>query len=155
MDTYEKLSTVFSSVLMEIVSTISGFSLEILSPEDSSAKEYDFDEMIGVMALNGKKSGILFLSAKETDMRKLCSYMIGVPQEEITKEDVEDSLCELVNMTAGSAKLRLSGSDFIFNLSSPFLLKGQNMSIKGKNKTHIISQILGNDEISVRVKVVY
>ena len=155
MDVVEKLGSVFSSVLMEIVSTISGFSLEIFSAKDLSINENEFDEMTGVMALSGKKSSLLFISAKEDDMRKLCSYMIGVSEEEVSKEDIEDSLCELVNMTAGSAKLRLSGSDFVFNLSSPFLLKGNNMNIKGKNKTRIISQVLRNEEISVSLKVVY
>jgi len=151
MDIENKLGSIFSDVLMEIIATISGFSLNVLSEET----DVDFEEMTGVMSLNGKKNGILFITAKETDMRQLCSYIIGVVQDEITKEDVEDSLCELVNMTAGSVKLRLSGSDYLFNLSSPFLLKGQSMNIKCKNKTRIISKTLGNGEISVKLKVVY
>ena len=151
MDIENKLGSIFSDVLMEIITTVSGFSLDVLSEET----DVDFEEMTGVMSLNGKKNGILFITAKETDMRQLCSYIIGVVQDEITKEDVEDSLCELVNMTAGSVKLRLSGSDYLFNLSSPFLLKGQSMNIKCKNKTRIISKTLGNGEISVKLKVVY
>ncbi|MCL2440572.1 MAG: chemotaxis protein CheX [Treponema sp.] len=150
MNIDEELGQIFSSVLMEIVSTISGFSLDIIPDSDES-----FDEMTGIMSLCDNNSRILFISAKEKDMRQLCSYMIGVPQEEISSDDVDDSLCELVNMAAGSAKLRLSGSDCKFNLSSPFLLKGDNMRISGKKKTRIISKTLGNGDITIKIKIVY
>ena len=146
-----KLGSIFSDVLAEIIFTVSGFSLELLSND----KDNDFDEMTGVMSLNGKKNGILFISVKETDMRRLCSFILGVDDNNVTNEDVEDALCELVNMTAGSSKLRLSGSDYVFNLSSPFLLKSQSMNITGKKKTRIISRRIGNEEISLRIKIVY
>ena len=151
MDIENKLGTIFSNVIMEIISTISGFSLDVLSQE----KDNNFDEMTGVMNLSGKKSGMLFISIKEADMRLLCSYMIGVPQDELTQNDVEDALCELVNMTAGSAKLRLSDTDYVFSLSAPFLLKSQGMNIVVKNKTRIISKVIGNNEVSLRFKVVH
>ena len=151
MDIDKELSVIFSEVLKEIIATFSGFSLDIMSNEADN----DFDEMTGVMSLNGEKNGILFLSAKEKDIRSLCSYIIGADNDEITGEDIEDTLCELVNMTAGSAKLRLSGSDYVFNLSAPFILKGQNMRVVGKKKTRVISNTLGNDEITIKVKVVY
>ena len=147
----DKLDLVFSDVLTEIVSIVSGFSLEVLSQEE----ENNFEDMTGVMCLNGKKCGILFISANEDIMRILCSYMTAIPQPEIKKEDMEDALCELVNMTAGSAKLRLSASDYAFNLSSPYVIKGQNMLIVPKNKTHVISKVLGNEEITIKLKVVY
>ncbi|MCL2443065.1 MAG: chemotaxis protein CheX [Treponema sp.] len=161
MDIDNELGLIFSSVLSEIITTVSGFSLNVLPPpgkttdETQDEHENSFDEMTGIMSLSGKKNSILFISAKENDMSQLCSSIIGVPQNELTKEDVEDTLCELVNMTAGSAKLRLSGTEYVFNLSSPFILKGQNMHIVRKRKTRVISRDLGNGEITVRIKVVY
>lgn len=147
----DELGSVFADVTAEVVSTISGISLDVLSSESDD----DFDEMIGLMNLNGKKSGMLFISAKEADIRVLCSFMMGVPKDEVTKDDVHDALCELVNMTAGNAKLRLSGTDYIFNLSSPFVISGKDMSIITKKRTCVVSQTLGNDAISVKIKVVY
>ena len=151
MDIDDKLELIFSDVLTEIISTISGFSFEVLSQE----KDNSFEDMVGVMSLSGKTNIMFFVSAKETDMRILCSYITGIPQDEVTKSDAEDALCELVNMAAGSAKLRLSGSDYVYTLSSPFAVKGQNMSIAAKNKTRVISRVLGNDEISVKLKLVH
>jgi CheY-specific phosphatase CheX len=151
MDTDDNLEIIFSDVLTEIVSTISGFSLEVLSQDDENC----FEDMVGVMSLCGKKNIMLFISSKETDMQVLCSYMTGITQEEVTKNDTEDALCELVNMAAGSAKLRLSGSDYVYNLSPPFLMKGQGMSIVAKNKNRVVSKVFGNGEIAVKLKIVY
>jgi len=161
MDIDNELGLIFSSVLSEIITTVSGFSLNVLPPPGKTTDgtqndhENSFDEMTGIMSLSGKRNSILFISAKENDMSQLCSSIIGVPQNELTKEDVEDTLCELVNMTAGSAKLRLSGTEYVFNLSSPFILKGRNMHIVRKRKTRVISRDLGNGEITVKIKVVY
>jgi len=151
MGTDDKFELIFSDVLTEIISTISGFSFEVISGEDDKS----FEDMIGVMSLNGKSNIMLFISAKETDMRILCSYMTGIPQDEVTKNDTEDALCELVNMAAGSAKLRLGGSDYVYTLSPPFAVKGENMSIVAKNKARVISKVLGNGEISVKLKLVH
>jgi len=151
MENYENLNSIFSGVLLEIISTISGFTLDVISQET----DYDFDEMTGVMSLNGDKSGVLFISVKRSVMRLLCSYMTGLSQDELTNDEINDALCELVNMTAGSAKLRLSGSDYVFNLSSPFILESLNMKAVIKKKSYIISAVLGNDDISMKLKVIY
>ena len=147
----DELGPVFADVLTEVVSTMSGFSLNVLSSE----RDAGFDERIGMMNLNGEKSGMLFISAGEADMRILCSFIIGVPKDEVTKDDIDDALCELVNMTAGNAKLRLSGTDYTFNLSPPFIISGKNMSIVTKKRTSVVSRVLGDGEISVKLKVVY
>ena len=147
----DELGPVFADVLAEVISTMSGFSFSVLSSE----RDADFNEMIGLMNLNGEKSGMLFVSAGEEDIRVLCSFMTGLPQNEVTKDDLDDALCELVNMTAGNAKLRLSGTDYTFNLSPPFIISGKNMSIITKKRTRVVSRVLGNDDISVKLKVVY
>jgi CheY-specific phosphatase CheX len=147
----DELGSVFTSVLVEVVSTISGFSLEVLP----LSRDAGFDEMIGSMNLNGQKSGLLFVSAGEADMRTLCSFMIGVSKDEVTKEDIDDTLCELVNMIAGNAKLRLSNTDYKFTLSTPFVIRGKSMSLITKEKVHVISKIFGNEEISIKLIVLY
>jgi len=146
-----KLETIFSDALINVVTTVSGFALEVIPRENST----DIDEIAGVMCLSSKKQGLLIVSAKENDARLLCSYMIGVFPEEVTADDIEDAMCEIANMTAGNAKLRLSDTDFAFTLSSPFALKGQNMALTVKSKTFLLSKKLCNDEISLNLKFVY
>jgi len=151
MDMDHSLGLVFSDSLIEVISTVSGTALEILSQD----KDNGFDDITGMMSLSGNKPGTLFVSANNNDVRMLCSYMIGVPPEEVAQNDIYDTLCEIVNMTAGSVKLRLSDTDYAFSLSQPFVLKGDGMSIIAKDKTHIISRTFGNGRISVKLKVVY
>jgi len=151
MKTIENLGNVFSSALMEAIATTTSVHLDGVSSEAGDACFY---ELTGVMSLCSKKGGILFITAKESDIRILCSYMTGISLEEVTKEDAEDTLCEFVNMTAGSAKLRLSDPDYMFTLSTPFIIKGQNMTVATKSKTHVISRVLWSGEISVNLTII-
>jgi len=146
-----ELGDIFAETLSAIVSTVSGFSLDVLPEEQDTG----FYEIAGVMSLTGNKRGMVFISAAEADMRTLCSFITGTPANEVTKDDIEDSLCELVNMTAGGAKLQLTGTDYLFSLSWPFVIKGSGMSISTKNNVRVISRILSDGEISLGIKVVY
>jgi len=148
------LGLIFADALTEVVSKLSGFSFEILNPE--SGRDCDFDGMIGAMSLGcSKKNGMIFISAKEHDLKILCSYMTGAAQDEITKDDMNDALCELVNMTAGNARLRINDPDYMFALSWPFAINGENISVITKTRVNVVSKVLGDGEISVKLKVVY
>jgi len=151
VDIEHELSDIFADVTIDVISTVSGFSLTVQSQE----KDKRLEAITGFMNLNGKKGGTLFMSAKESDIRVLCSYMTGAPQAEITEDDIEDAVCELVNMIAGGVKLRLSDTDYMFNITQPFAITGENVSIVTKKRAHVISSTLGNEEISVKLRVVY
>ena len=147
----EQLGFIFAGALGEIISTTSGFSLDVSPPEDDAG----FDEMVGIMSLYGKNHGMLFISAGELAMRALCSFMTGVSKDEVTKEDMDDTLCELVNMTAGNAKMRFNDAEQTFTLSPPFVISGKNMSFITKKRVNVISKALGDGEISVKLKVIF
>jgi len=147
----KKLGNIYLSALTEVVSTTTGIHLHVKSQESDSS----FGEIIGVMSLDGQKNGMLFVSAKISDVRILCSGMIGVPLAEVSNDDLDDTICELVNMTAGSAKVRLSDTDYMFSLSQPFAIRGRDLSLAAKNQTEVVSGTLGNEEISVKLKALY
>ncbi|MCL2480188.1 MAG: chemotaxis protein CheX [Spirochaetaceae bacterium] len=147
----DRIGFIFTDALAEVVSITSGFLLDISSLEDDS----DFNEMVGFMSLNGKNQGIVFISAEEATMRVICSFMTGISKDEVTRNDIEDALCELVNMTAGNAKLRFNEAEQIYTLSPPFFIRGKDMSITTKKRVSIISRVLKNEEISIKLKVVF
>ena len=151
MDIDHKLGFVFTDVLLEVISTSAGCSFEVLSQET----DYDFETVTGVMNLNGEKGVMLFVTANEPDMRELCSCMTGVSKDDVTAADIEDALCEIVNMAAGGAKLRLSDTDYSFMISQPFIIRGDNITVLTKKRTHIISRTLGNGEISIKLKLIF
>jgi len=150
MDAIDNLSVIFTDALVEVISTVTSVHLQCMQSDDDAG----FEELTGVMSLYSKKGGTLFITAKEPVIRTLCSSMTGIPEEEVTGEDIEDTLCEFVNMTAGSAKLRISDPDYIFTLSLPFIVKGKNVTIDSKRKAHMFSAILTNGEISLKLKFV-
>jgi len=141
---------IFTDALTEVISTVSGFTLEVLSQQCDDS----FGDMTGVLGFHGELSGVLFISSSEADLRTICSYMIGVHFSEVSQRDIEDALCELTNMTAGSAKLRFGYTENVFNLSLPFIIKGKDVSVAVKDRTCVITRTLGNENISIKLKVV-
>ena len=151
MSTLDKLGLVYAEALTEVVATVTGIHLQVSSRETN----YGFDDITGVMYLNGKKSGMLFVTANEDDVRVLCSRFTGVPAAEVTTDDMDDTMCEFVNMTAGNAKLRLNDTDYMFSLLQPFVIKGKDVSIVTKSITHIESGTLTDGNVSISFKAIY
>jgi CheY-specific phosphatase CheX len=145
------LGPVFSGAFMEVISVSAGISFDILSTEADAS----FSELTGVMCLNGKKQGMFFVTAQKSTIKTICSNMTGIPEDDVTRDDMTDTLCELVNMGAGNAKLRIAGSDYNFKLSTPFAITGDNMMISTKKRVNVVSRVLGNDEMSVKIKIMY
>jgi len=151
MSALKKLGDIYIEALTEVVSTTSGILLDV----DSRKSNKNFDEVTGVMYLHGQKTGMLFITAKESDIRILCANMIGAKPSEVSKEEIDDTMCELVNMTAGRAKLQLGDTEYMFSLLQPFVIKGKNVSIVTKSIAKIEAGSLTNGNITVRFIVVY
>ena len=151
VSTLGELGAVFATSLEEVVSTVTGVLLAAMpSPANTG-----FDELVGFMSLHGKKNGVLFISAQEDGVRTLCARMLGLPKDVIAPGDVQDMMGEIVNMTAGNAKLRLAESEYMFQLSTPFVMTGKEMSVVAKKLTQAAMSILSDEEISLKLKVVY
>ena len=147
----DELGGIFTESLIEVVSTISSLSIDVLSTERDMA----FDEIVSAMSLNSSRGGLLFLSAGCGDMRTFCAYMTGAHGDEITLDDMRDTLCELLNMTAGNAKVRLQDTELMFSLSTPVIISGKDISVISKKRSAVISRRLGNEEVSVKLIAVY
>ena len=147
----DELGAIFIDSFLDVISTSTGIMFDAAAPENDT----EFLDMTSVICLNGSKQGMLFISAQDNTAKELCSYMTGISKDEATKEDCIDAMCEFANMTAGSAKLRLGNSEYLFSLSSPFVLEGKEMSITTKKKVHVISTVFRNNELEVKMKLMY
>ena len=147
----EVLGSFFTQAFLEVISKASGFSLDVLSDE----RDESFDEYVAAMSLNSIRGGVLFISAGEASLRTLCSYIEGTHEEKITREDLKDVLCEILNMTAGNAKLYLNDTEYMYSLSTPFIINGTDLSITTKKRAGVISRTLGSGGVSLKLKVVY
>jgi CheY-specific phosphatase CheX len=148
----EEIGPLFTQALMEVVATVSGFSLDMVS---SGETDESFHSITGFMSLNGEKPAMLFLSAEEPCVRQICSYMTGVAADKITADDIADTLCELINMVAGSVKLRLSDSEYKYNITIPMVLHGERMRLTKRRKSRLMSCTVGNGDIELKLKVMY
>ena len=147
----DKLGQVYLDALTEVVSTVSGISTEAVNRQSDN----NFDDVTGVMYLHGKKSGMLFVTANVDDVRIMCSRFTGVPIEDVTLDDMDDTMCEFVNMTAGNAKLRLNDTDYMFSLLQPFVIKGKDVKIVTKTITHIEAGTVTDGNVSISFKAMY
>jgi len=94
MGMLERLGLVYLEALAEVISTVTGIHLQI----DSRESNKDFGGITGVMFLHGKKNGALFVTANTDDIKVLCSRFIGVSTGEVTADDMDDIMCEIVNI---------------------------------------------------------
>ena len=146
---HDKVGMVFSYVLSDVAIKTAGIALEA-TDEDSG-----FDELVGLMSLYGNNHGMVIISAGYDTIRTFCCSMTGVSIDEVTDDDVYDTLCELVNMTAGNAKLRFNSNEEIYTLSPPFVIAGEDMSIITKNRIDFISKTLTGEGLTLKLKVVF
>ena len=145
------IGKIFSDSLIEVMSKTTSFSLTA-RPEPRDGKMYD---NVGAMTLNSRKSGAVFISADEADMRVVCSYMTGAAKDEVTPEDELDALCEIVNMTAGNAKVRIDDPEYKYSLTPPFVISGKSLSITTKKRSQVVSMILSCEEISFKLMILF
>ncbi len=146
----EELGNVFADALCEIVLKFTDISLKVLSSEPDDS----FYGLTGIMNLAGTHGGAVFVSADEEDLRLFCSRMTGTPKESVRQDDMYDAVCELVNMTAGSASPLVGSAGHSYSLTTPVALSGENMRLTAKGRTRVISRLLGDGEISLKLKVI-
>ena len=137
---------IFVSAVSHVLRVSTGCSFS-LQPDESSPR---FSALTGVVCLNGKNKGMLFISLEENVLRHLTSRFTGAPEEEINEADQADVLCEIVNMTAGNAKLQLNETDFYFSFAPPFVIKAQDMTIMIKNRVRLDSFTLSDGDREIK-----
>jgi len=146
-----EIGKVFGSTMIDVVAKTTGIQIEILEDEH----DISLDEFVGIMSLNSIKGGLFLISAKEHDMRFICSYMLGLRAWDVSVADIGDVLCELVNMTAGNARLQFRYPEYMFTLTTPFLLSGVDMAITTKKRADDIIIGFGNKDIKLSIRLIY
>ncbi|MCL2628301.1 MAG: chemotaxis protein CheX [Oscillospiraceae bacterium] len=149
--TLDKIATLFSDALVDVLTTATGLGFSIVSEEST----IELDDLVSFLSLYGDNNGMLFISANEAVSRKLCASMTGGKDDEVSPDEIDDALCELANMTAGNAKLRFNAAGTLYTLSPLFILRGKDMSIQSKKRVSIVTRHLMCDNMSIKLKVVF
>lgn len=96
LPTPEKLASLVSGVTQ----TMCGVTFEPDVSGDGSALAW----RTAVLPIQGERPLVVGLSSDEHGLGELCAAMFAVPRDQVDQSMMNDSLCELVNMTAGLLK---------------------------------------------------
>ncbi|MDR0248768.1 MAG: chemotaxis protein CheX [Oscillospiraceae bacterium] len=144
-----ELCGIFSDALAEVLAVSTGAQYHPVSVRPGET----LCAVAGMMTLAGQKHGLLLIHASEAAMREVYTLMTGA--DDVTDADITDTACEIVNMTAGSAKLRLGGSDYAFSLTTPLVIKGDGMSLFAKQRVSVFDAALECAGSLIHIKLVY
>jgi len=96
LPTPEKMASLVSGV----TKTMCGLTFE----PDQSSDRGAFSWRTAVLPIPGDRPLTVGISADQASLSALSAAMFSLPQEEVDSSMMNDSLCEIVNMTAGLLK---------------------------------------------------
>lgn len=149
-ETFETLIGIFEDTITEVISTVSGVSLE-----KSIIEEKNESNFAGILPFIGDISGIFLIKTNGEHLKILTSYITGIEAESIYDNDMTDCIGELANMVCGLTKSRAARLGIRFNLSTPFSAKGDksiDFSFKKNSVTSLMT--FSSDEILINARVI-
>ena len=118
---YDKDLNPFKLAIKEIFSTMAFLDLNFVDAY-YIPNLFHLGTVSGMMKLGGENKGNIVITMNYELAQKLISNIMAIPTSDLLKSDIEDGVAELINMTAGGAKARLTDNDEHFLLSAPTIL---------------------------------
>lgn len=108
----------------DIWSSILGLELEPGGPPEGAATEASFT---GVVHVQGEWHGSVTVQCPESLAKQVASIMFDLDEADLGRDDVDDALGEITNMTGGSVKALVPGHS---ELSLPTVVEGNDYTLK-------------------------
>jgi len=118
----------------DVLGVMAGTSvtLQDVKPVKTFKFKGDISGVIGISGDHGE--GIFALSFSEMLTKLMVSRLLGIPTEDVQREDMIDGMGELINMISGRTKVALSQEDnTLYSLSLPSVVLGQGTELETKN----------------------
>lgn len=112
-------------ICQEIWESLLGVELD-MSEEPGDPFADSKRTVTGFVAIGGAWQGTVLLEVSDTLSHTFGGQMLGIPPDEVTEQDVADSLGELANMVGGNIKSLLPAPS---HLSMPSVAEGSDYSI--------------------------
>jgi CheY-specific phosphatase CheX len=133
-----------------------------LEPSAKSFAPADIDDCIAATAqIAGDWQLAVVIYGSAAMARQAATVMFGTAQEDDAPEDMQDAMCELVNIVAGNIKGVLSGSS---HLSLPSLIRGNDFKLTFPRHIllseaafkylgePVVVSLLGEDKLAARLE---
>ncbi|EMI56785.1 chemotaxis protein CheX [Rhodopirellula sallentina] len=142
------------SHVVELVQAIFDNMLQMpCEPNDSSPQSeasFTEDRLVGCVQIQGDWVGAVEIHTPLELGRKAASAMLMVPDEDVSMEDVQDTIAELSNMVGGSIKAILPGQS---TLSLPSVASGAGLDFKLANVVHTQSVGLRSNDTDFSIAI--
>lgn len=102
-------------------------------------------DVSGVMGIGGGITGSMALTMSEATARHFIGNMLHVDGGDLSREELQDGAGELVNLITGSAKAKVSGTQYAFNISIPSIIWGKNHAIWTRKDVPCIVVVMSAD----------
>lgn len=99
----EKLITALQNTVTEVMGTMAFADVGFEGLEEASQFSLS-DEAVGLVALSGEVDGMVAVATTEGLVKEFVSRMVGLPADDLIKEDLIDGVSELANMVCGGMK---------------------------------------------------
>ena len=113
-------------ICQEIWESLLGMDLE-LSEEAGNPFAESKRTYTGFVNIGGAWQGTVLLEVSDTLSHRFGGQMLGIPADEVTSQDVGDSLGELTNMVGGNIKSLLPAPS---QLSLPSVAAGESCTVR-------------------------
>jgi len=133
-----------SDALLEGAKEVFG-TMIFMDIEESSEpdQQIEGDALLGSITFMGDLEGCMTICCGDSCAKTIAANMLGMePDDQISRDDINDAIGEVTNMVMGSVKARLNGTVGNLNVSIPTVVRGQK-----------IENSLGDPENKVSVKV--
>lgn len=151
----ENHGKLFVEALSHTLMTMAGLEPIVTLASLNEELRFDADHLSGMMVLGGTNPAVLVVSASKNAAAQIISYMTGFEQTELTDDDLNDGIVEIVNMIAGNVKAKLIGSEFSFKLTSPFAIVGDQVKIITKSNICSMLAKFKIDQFEIILKIFY
>lgn len=142
-----KWESVLKAVISEVLETMF-FTVVEYEAEESANHPFDYESEIQLFNHRGRYAILLKLS--NGFARTMTADFLGIQEEQVTDEDVEDSLKEFANMVGGNYHAHLN--DIELRMGIPEVRKSiRNEVLKGFSAAEVRFAFLGEPAGSARV----
>ena len=95
-------------------------------------------DVSGLMGITGETEGVVAVTFHQDLAFDLVAKMVGCSPDDLSVDDVNDGIGELINMIAGSTKKNLSGTRYEFSISLPTVVMGHGHQIAHQRNVPVI-----------------
>jgi CheY-specific phosphatase CheX len=112
------LTTAMKTSISEVLETMFFLPIDVLSGANGGIVQYEPEDVAVELDFNGPASGRFQMLVPGSLAHKIASDFLGIDLVKVTRDDINGTVKEMVNMLAGNT-LSLYDSELVFDLGVP------------------------------------